>query len=72
VPDPSYLMVSIVFSSIGMGYFIYGKKQKRKIIYYTGVGLFVYPYFVTAVPAMIATGIALMFAPKILSHFDIG
>ncbi|HJO11738.1 MAG: hypothetical protein CMQ17_03735 [Gammaproteobacteria bacterium] len=64
MPDPSYLLTSLIFSSIGLGYFIYGKKQKHKIAYYSGIGLIVYPYFVTGIPVMILTGIALMAIPK--------
>ncbi|MBU0755160.1 MAG: amino acid transport protein [Planctomycetes bacterium] len=43
----SLLMYSLLFSSIGMGYFIYGKKQKRSVPLISGVILCAYPYFVT-------------------------
>ena len=66
--DTSYLLTSLVFSSIGLGYFIYGKKQKHKIVYYTGLGLMFYPYFVTAIPAMIVSGVGLMVVPKIVKY----
>ncbi len=62
--ETSYLLTSLVFSSIGLGYFIYGKKQKHKIAYYTGICLMVYPYFFTGLPVMIGVGVALMFVPK--------
>jgi hypothetical protein len=42
--DTSYLLISLVFSSIGLGYFIYGKKQKHTVAYYSGICLIVYPY----------------------------
>jgi len=62
--ESSYLLTSLVFSSIGFGYFIYGKKQKHKIALYTGISLMVYPYFISAIPVMIGVGVALMFVPK--------
>ncbi len=62
--ETSYLLTSLVFSSIGLGYFIYGKKQKHKIAFYTGICLMVYPYFISAMPVMIGVGVALMFVPK--------
>ena len=64
--DSSYLYTSLIFSSIGFGYFIYGKKQKHKVAYYSGIGLIVYPYFITELPLMILIGIALMAVPKFL------
>lgn len=62
--DTSFLLTSLVFSSIGLGYFIYGKKQKNKIVYYCGLGLMFYPYFVTNIPSMLLIGVGLMFVPK--------
>lgn len=68
--EMNYLLSSLVFSSIGFGYFIYGKKQKRKIIYYTGIALIVFPYFATSMPAMYGIGVLLLFAPKLIARFD--
>ncbi len=62
--DSNYLLISLVFSSIGVGYFIYGKKQKHKIAFYTGIGLMVYPYLITDIIPMIVVGAVLMFVPK--------
>lgn len=70
--DTSYLLITLVFSSIGLGYFIYGKKQKHKIAYYSGIGLMVYPYGVTQPMAMIVCGVVLMALPKLLPYFGIG
>lgn len=70
--DTSYLLISLVFSSIGLGYFIYGKKQNHRIAYYVGIALMIYPYAITSPVTMIAIGIALMATPKILKLLDIG
>lgn len=67
MPDTGYLLISLIFSSIGVGYFIYGKKQQHTVARYAGIGLMIYPYFVTAAPAMIITGLALMCAPRFIS-----
>ena len=50
--DTSYLLISLVFSSIGLGYFIYGKKQKHTVAYYSGICLIVYPYIVSDLVVM--------------------
>jgi hypothetical protein len=51
--SPGYLLASLVVSSVGFGLFIYGKKQVRIPHLVAGVGLMVYPYFVTNVWAML-------------------
>lgn len=66
MPESSYLAISLIFSSIGLGYFIYGRKQKHKIAFYAGIALMVYPYFVTGTLGMITTGVLLMLAPKFI------
>jgi ABC-type Na+ efflux pump permease subunit len=43
------LLASVVVSSVGMGLFIYGKKQKRMPHLAVGVVLMVYTYFVPGV-----------------------
>jgi hypothetical protein len=62
--DTSYLLISLIFSSIGLGYFIYGKKQKHKPAYLAGIGLIVFPYVVYDPAYMIIIGLALMALPK--------
>ncbi|MCB1670592.1 MAG: amino acid transport protein [Pseudomonadales bacterium] len=64
--DTGYLLTSLIFSSIGIGYFVYGKRQHHKVARYAGIGLMIYPYFVTAVPVMIVAGLALMSAPRLI------
>ncbi len=70
--ETSYLLTTLVFSSIGLGYFLYGKKQKQKIVYYSGIGLMVFPYAVTTNPGMIITGVVLMAVPKVFKYLGWG
>ncbi len=69
--ETSYLLLGLLFSSIGLGYFIYGKKQKRKIIYYCGLTLMVYPYVITSTNLLLFIGAALLALPNILKRLDI-
>jgi hypothetical protein len=41
------VMLSVLFSSIGAGYFIYGKRQRQVVSLLTGLALCVYPYFLS-------------------------
>jgi hypothetical protein len=51
------LFIMVIFSSIGLAYFIYGKKQRLMIPTLVGVGLMVYPYFVANTVLLIIVGL---------------
>ena len=61
--DMSSILWSLLFGSIGMAYFIYGKKQALVVPMVSGVALMVYPYFVTNSIAIVLIGLALMAVP---------
>ncbi len=60
------LMMSMLFSSIGAGYVIYGKKQRQVVPLLTGILLCVYPYFLSNGYALLVVGILLMALPRFL------
>lgn len=45
--DPLNLFLGLIFGSIGVGYFIYGKKQKRAVPLMIGISLSLYMFFVS-------------------------
>ena len=59
----STLIWGIIFGSIGLGFFVYGKKQKAVIPLLSGIGLMVFPYFISNLYVMILSGIALVALP---------
>lgn len=61
--DTSTLLWSLLFGSIGLGFFVYGKKQKAVIPLFCGLGLMIYPYFVSNTLLLVAIGVALMVLP---------
>jgi hypothetical protein len=56
-------MWGVLFGSIGMGYLIYGRKQRRGMALLSGIGLCVLPYFVPNVFLMILVAVILMGLP---------
>jgi hypothetical protein len=64
--DTASLLWSLLFSSIGLGYFIYGKKQSNAVVRYSGIALMVYPYFVHNSIGIVLIGFLLMFIPKFI------
>ena len=59
----AFLLWSVLFSSIGLGFFVYGKKQSSLIPLLTGLALMSYPYFVDTVTLLIGAGIVLIALP---------
>tara|TARA_R110001583_G_scaffold3468_7_gene22125 strand:- start:18246 stop:18452 length:207 start_codon:yes stop_codon:yes gene_type:complete len=62
--DSSSIMVwSVLFGGIGIGYFIYGKKQKAIVPLCSGLALFVFPYFISSVAILLIVGVILVAIP---------
>jgi hypothetical protein len=47
--DTTTLMVSLLFGALGMGFFMFGKKEGRMVPLFVGVALMVVPYFIANV-----------------------
>jgi hypothetical protein len=55
--NTSTLMRGVIFGSIGLVFFVYGKKQKVIIPLISGIGLMIIPYFISNVFILVTTGI---------------
>ncbi len=55
-----WLMASFLVSSIGLGLFLYGKKQARIPQLLAGLVMMIYPAFVASPAVMLAIGVALV------------
>ena len=53
----------LLFGSIGLGFFLYGKKQRSPIPLVCGLALMIYPYFIGNTLLLVAIGVALMAIP---------
>lgn len=63
------LISSVFFGSIGVGYFIYGKRQHRLIPLIAGMGLCAFPYFLHNLYAVVIIGTILTAAPWVLRKY---
>jgi hypothetical protein len=61
--NTSTLVWGIILGSIGLGFFVYGKKQKTIVPILSGIGLMVCPYFISNIYVMILAGIVLVALP---------
>ncbi len=57
------LLWGVVFGSVGLAYFVYGKKQGRFAPLLCGIGLMAFPYFISNTFLVIVVGLALSVVP---------
>ena len=68
--DSATILWGLVFGSIGLGYFIYGKQQSNGIVRYTGIALMIYPYIFTSTLALVCVGLILLALPKVVAFIS--
>jgi len=61
--DTSTLLWTMLFGAFGLGFFTYGKKQRAYVPLLCGVGLMVFPLFVSNIWAIVGIGISLIVIP---------
>src|SRR3569833_2720391 len=61
--DTSLLLWGLLFSSIGLGFFIYGRKQRAIVPLLSGLALMEFLYFVANVYALVGIGVVLIAVP---------
>ena len=61
--NPTSLVIGMLTGAIGVGYFIYGKRQTKFAPLIAGMMLCVYPYFVDSLLWLVVIGAVLMAAP---------
>ena len=62
----TWLLWGLLFGSIGLGYFIYGKQQRVVVPLVCGLALMVFPYFVSNVILLVGIGAILVAIPYFL------
>jgi hypothetical protein len=60
------LLFGVVAGAIGLGYFIYGKRQVKIVPMVAGALLCVYPYFVDNLLWLALIGLVLVVAPFVI------
>ncbi|MDH3598445.1 MAG: hypothetical protein OEU26_02260 [Candidatus Tectomicrobia bacterium] len=66
--DVTTLFSGMILGSIGMGYFVYGKRQQKGVALLSGLILCGVPYFISNVYLLIISGIVLMACPFIIKY----
>jgi len=63
VSGQASLILELLFSAAGVGYFVYGKKQRATIPLVCGLLLMVFPYFVSSTVLLVILGAGLLALP---------
>ncbi len=59
----SVLIWHVLFGSVGLGFFIYGRRQRTVVPLLVGVALMVAPYMVSNAYLLVALGVVLIALP---------
>jgi len=59
----SSLLWGLLFGSVGLGFFVYGRKQKVVVPLVCGLVLMVFPYFIANTILLVAIGATLIALP---------
>jgi len=61
--NEAWLLWGLLFSSVGLGFFLYGKKQRAVVPLVCGLVLMIFPYFISNTILLVAIGIVLTAIP---------
>ena len=61
--NTSWLFWGLVFGSVGLGFFMYGKRKKAVVPMVCGMILMIYPYFISSTGLLVLIGAALIAIP---------
>lgn len=62
----AWLFWGALFGAIGLGFFVYGKKEKEAVPMLCGLALMIFPYFVDGTLLLVLIGVLLMAVPYFL------
>lgn len=64
--NTTQLFLGVIFSSIGLGYFLYGRKQKMTVPFTVGLVLMIFPYSIESNVLLRSIGTVLSVIPYFL------
>jgi hypothetical protein len=66
--DNASIIWGLLFGAIGVGYFLYGKKQRQPLPFACGLLLIVFPYFIANIALLVIIGVVLSALPYVLRN----
>lgn len=68
MPSPASLFLGILFGSIGVGYFLYGKREQMFVPLIAGIVLIALPWFVASTMWLVLGGLVVMAVPYFVRY----
>ena len=59
----SSILWGLLFGSVGLGFFVYGRRQKAVVPLACGVALMIFPYFISGTILAVVVGTVLIAIP---------
>jgi len=66
--NESALFWGMLYGSIGLGFFVYGKRQRAVVPLVCGLALMVFPYFVSNTILLVVIGAVLIAVPYFVRY----
>jgi len=66
--DTLSFVVYVLYGAVGLGYFMYGKRQKMLVPLFCGLGLMGFPYFVSDATMLVVIGCVLLGLPFFVKY----
>jgi len=66
--DTLSFVVYVLYGAVGLGYFMYGKRQKMLVPLICGLGLMGFPYFVSDATMLVVIGCVLLGLPFFVKY----
>lgn len=64
--DATTLFVGVIFGSLGMGYIVYGRKQKKGVALLSGFVLCVLPWFISNIYFLLIASVVFAALPFVI------
>ncbi len=64
--DTNILIFNVIFTSFGLGYLLYARKNKKAVSLLSWIILMIYPYFITDLFYLISIWLVLLILPFII------
>ena len=59
----SAILWALLFGSVGLGFLVYGRRQRKVVPLVCGLALMIYPYFISSTIVLVLVGLVLVLIP---------
>ncbi len=64
--NETHLLVGLLLSAVGIGYLVYGRRQRAPLFFIAGLGLLLMPFFVGTTIALLIAGASVAAVPFLI------